>query len=74
MNLQKRSCFIHSYPTWGFRCWGIEGDVGETLEGVVREGVAFAAVVDPLFEALEIQGIVAPAEALKDGLVLVFRL
>ena len=59
---------------WGFRCRGIEGHVGKTLEGVVGEGVALSGVVDPLLEALEVQSVVAPAEALKNGLVFVLGL
>ena len=61
--VESYSTTLHPYPTWGFRCRGIEGDVGEALEGVVGEGVAFSAVVDPLFEALEIQGVVEPLKA-----------
>ena len=49
--------------SWGFRCRGIESHVGEPFEGVVGEGVAFSAVVDPLFEALKVQGVVEPLKA-----------
>ena len=61
--VQSYSTTLNPYPTWCFRCRRIEGNVGETLEGVVGEGVAFSAVVDPLFEALKVQGVVEPLKA-----------